>query len=109
MLCLVRPFIQDRYPVLGFTDVGRTVYVASMHPAVTCAATIGRLVSEELYDVNVQSNPAVGEIINDARVHFWNGDATAATLGLTRSQFRSSRMDDEMLRTCFFLTIKKVI
>ncbi|MGE0973184.1 NAD(P)/FAD-dependent oxidoreductase (plasmid) [Klebsiella sp. WOUb02] len=45
-----RPVIQDGYPVLGFTDESRTVYVASMHPAVTCAATIGRLVSEELCD-----------------------------------------------------------
>lgn len=45
-----RPVIQDGYPVLGFADENRTVYVASMHPAVTCAATIGRLVSEELCD-----------------------------------------------------------
>lgn len=45
-----RPVIQDGYPVLGFADESRTVYVASMHPAVTCAATIGRLVSEELCD-----------------------------------------------------------
>ena len=45
-----RPVIQDGYPILGFADESRTVYVASMHPAVTCAATIGRLVSEELGD-----------------------------------------------------------
>ncbi|MEH0885390.1 FAD-binding oxidoreductase [Enterobacter sp. UNJFSC 003] len=45
-----RPVIQDGYPVLGFTDGSRTLYVASMHPAVTCAATIGRLVSEALCD-----------------------------------------------------------
>lgn len=45
-----RPVIQDGYPVLGFADESRTVYVASMHPAVTCAATIGRLVCEELCD-----------------------------------------------------------
>lgn len=38
-----RPVIQDGYPVLGFADESRTVYVASIHPAVTCAATIGRL------------------------------------------------------------------
>ncbi|MBF9769651.1 FAD-binding oxidoreductase [Enterobacter asburiae] len=49
-----RPVIQDGYPVLGFADESRTVYIASMHPAVTCAATIGRLVSEELG--NGQSN-----------------------------------------------------
>lgn len=45
-----RPFPQDGYPVLGFTDESRGVYVAAMHPAVTCAATIGRLVSVELRD-----------------------------------------------------------
>lgn len=45
-----RPVPQDGYPVLGFTDESKRVYVASMHPAVTCAATIGRLVSEELRD-----------------------------------------------------------
>ncbi|MFL6615810.1 MAG: NAD(P)/FAD-dependent oxidoreductase [Pantoea agglomerans] len=43
-----RPVPQDGYPVLGFTDDSRGIYVAVMHPAVTCAATIGRLVSEEL-------------------------------------------------------------
>ncbi|QAV47542.1 FAD-binding oxidoreductase (plasmid) [Pantoea agglomerans] len=43
-----RPVPQDEYPVLGFTDESEGVYVAVMHPAVTCAATIGRLVSEEL-------------------------------------------------------------
>ncbi|WP_172570093.1 FAD-binding oxidoreductase [Cedecea sp. FDAARGOS_727] len=45
-----RPVLQDGYPVLGFTDESKSVYVAVMHPAVTCAATIGRLVSEELRD-----------------------------------------------------------
>lgn len=45
-----RPFPQDGYPILGFTDESRSVYIAAMHPAVTCAATIGRLVSEELRD-----------------------------------------------------------
>lgn len=43
-----RPVPQDGYPVLGFTDESERVYVAVMHPAVTCAAAIGRLVSEEL-------------------------------------------------------------
>ncbi|CAI1701952.1 D-amino acid dehydrogenase small subunit [Serratia quinivorans] len=43
-----RPVPQDGYPVLGFTDESEGVYVAVMHPAVTCAATIGRLVAEEL-------------------------------------------------------------
>lgn len=45
-----RPVPQSGYPVLGFTDESKSVYVASMHPAVTCAATIGKLVSEELRD-----------------------------------------------------------
>lgn len=45
-----RPVPQDGYPVLGFTDESKGVYVVSMHPAVTCAATIGRLVSEEILD-----------------------------------------------------------
>ncbi|WP_366511598.1 NAD(P)/FAD-dependent oxidoreductase [Cedecea davisae] len=45
-----RPVLQDGYPVLGFTDESKSVYVAVMHPAVTCAATIGRLVSDELRD-----------------------------------------------------------
>ncbi|MBN3190755.1 FAD-binding oxidoreductase [Pectobacterium brasiliense] len=45
-----RPFPQDGYPILGFTDESKGIYVAVMHPAVTCAATIGRLVSEELRD-----------------------------------------------------------
>lgn len=43
-----RPVPQDGHPVIGFTDESKSVYVAVMHPAVTCAATIGRLVSEEL-------------------------------------------------------------
>jgi hypothetical protein len=45
-----RPVIQDGYPVPGFADESRTVYVASMLPAVTCEATIGRRLSEELCD-----------------------------------------------------------
>jgi glycine/D-amino acid oxidase-like deaminating enzyme len=53
-----RPFPQDGYPVLGFTDESRGVYVAAMHPAVTCAATIGRLVSVELRDGESAEIPA---------------------------------------------------
>jgi glycine/D-amino acid oxidase-like deaminating enzyme len=52
-----RPVIQDGYPVLGFADESRTVYIASMHPAVTCAATIGRLVCEELCDCQSDEIP----------------------------------------------------
>ncbi|WP_218007814.1 hypothetical protein [Erwinia persicina] len=43
--CLV---LQDGYPIPGFTDERESVYVAVMHPAVTCAAAIGRRGSEEL-------------------------------------------------------------
>lgn len=43
-----RPVLQDGYPVIGFVDEAEGIYVAVMHPAVTCAATIGRLVSAEL-------------------------------------------------------------
>lgn len=45
-----RPVPQDGHPVLGFADESRGIYVAVMHPAVTCAATIGRLVAEEIRD-----------------------------------------------------------
>lgn len=43
-----RPVPEDGYPIIGFIDQAQTVYVAVMHPAVTCAASIGRLVCEEL-------------------------------------------------------------
>ena len=46
----LRPIPKDGKPVLGFTDQSQRVYIAVMHPAVTCAATIGRLVSEEISD-----------------------------------------------------------
>ncbi|NIF30850.1 FAD-binding oxidoreductase [Enterobacter sp. Cy-643] len=53
-----RPVPQDGHPVLGFTDESRGVYVAVMHPAVTCAATIGRLVAEEIRDGRHEEIPA---------------------------------------------------
>lgn len=43
-----RPVLQDGYPVIGFVDESEGIYVAVMPPAVTCAATISRLVSAEL-------------------------------------------------------------
>ncbi|HFT4327514.1 MULTISPECIES: NAD(P)/FAD-dependent oxidoreductase [Klebsiella] len=46
----LRPIPEDGKPVIGFTDQSQRVYIAVMHPAVTCAATIGRLVSEEISD-----------------------------------------------------------
>lgn len=33
---------------MGFIDDITGIYVAVMHPGVTCAATVGRMVSEEL-------------------------------------------------------------
>lgn len=44
----LRPFPVDGYPVIGFTDDSQEIYVAVMHPAVTCAASLGRLISDEL-------------------------------------------------------------
>ncbi|VEA65908.1 Uncharacterised protein [Serratia plymuthica] len=38
----------DGCPIIGFTGDATGVYVAVMHPAVTCAATLGRMISEEL-------------------------------------------------------------
>lgn len=52
-----RPVPQDGYPILGFIDESKSLYVASMHPAVTCAATIGRLVCEELSDGKYDAIP----------------------------------------------------
>ncbi|WP_274864155.1 NAD(P)/FAD-dependent oxidoreductase [Serratia marcescens] len=48
----LRPRPRDGYPILG--PLGATcLYVAVMHPAVMCAPTLGRLVSDELlYGVN---------------------------------------------------------
>lgn len=43
-----RPVPQDGCPVMGFMGSVTGLYVAVMHPAVTCAATVGRMVSEEL-------------------------------------------------------------
>lgn len=43
-----RPIPEDGHPMIGFIDPAQTLYIAVMHPAVTCAAIIGRLVCEEL-------------------------------------------------------------
>ncbi|OTG87787.1 FAD-dependent oxidoreductase [Acinetobacter sp. ANC 4558] len=45
-----RPIPEDGVPILGFLDDQEDIYIAVMHPAVTCAATIGKLVSEEIID-----------------------------------------------------------
>lgn len=45
-----RPVPEDKCPVMGFIGEVTGLYVAVMHPAVTCAATVGRWVSEELID-----------------------------------------------------------
>ncbi|OJT42216.1 NAD(P)/FAD-dependent oxidoreductase [Serratia plymuthica] len=44
----LRPVPEDGCPVIGFMGDTSGVYVAVMHPAVTCAATLGRMISEEL-------------------------------------------------------------
>lgn len=43
-----RPVPQDGYPIMGFIDDVTGIYVTVMHPAVTCAASVGRMASEEL-------------------------------------------------------------
>ncbi len=53
-----RPVPEDGCPVIGFLDDTKGVYVVVMHPAVTCAATVGRMVSEELLSGNNPEIPA---------------------------------------------------
>lgn len=60
----LRPVPEDGCPVIGFIDEMPGVYVAVMHPAVTCAATLGRMVSEELISGN---NPEIPAIYRSAR------------------------------------------
>ncbi|CAI0926916.1 NAD(P)/FAD-dependent oxidoreductase [Serratia grimesii] len=59
-----RPMLHDGYPVMGFVGGVTGVYVAVMHPAVTCAATVGRMVSEELIS---GKNLAIPEIYRPTR------------------------------------------
>ncbi|MOA32685.1 FAD dependent oxidoreductase [compost metagenome] len=54
-----RPVPEDGCPVIGFVGERPGVYVAVMHPAVTCAATLGRMVSEELISGNNPEIPAI--------------------------------------------------
>lgn len=53
----LRPIPENGYPVIGFIDNNRQIYVAVMHPAVTCAATLGRLISEEFVTGNMDNLP----------------------------------------------------
>lgn len=53
-----RPVPQDGCPVIGFIGSVTGLYVTVMHPAVTCAATVGRMVSEELIGGNSSEIPA---------------------------------------------------
>lgn len=55
----LRPTPADGYPVIGFIDDHQGIYVAVMHPAVTCAATLGRLISDELITGNSGNIPDV--------------------------------------------------
>lgn len=50
-----RPYPRDGYPIIGALGATR-LYVAVMHPAVMCAPTLGRLVSDELIR---GANPAI--------------------------------------------------
>lgn len=59
-----RPVPEDGCPIIGFIDDIPGVYVAVMHPAVTCAATVGRMVSEELIS---GYNPEIPAIYRPAR------------------------------------------
>lgn len=59
----LRPRPRDGYPILG--PLGATcLYVAVMHPAVMCAPTLGRLVSDELLH---GVNPAIPRGYRPAR------------------------------------------
>jgi glycine/D-amino acid oxidase-like deaminating enzyme len=60
-----RPVLQDGHPVMGFIDDITGLYVAVMHPGVTCAATVGRLVSEELI---IGNNPEIPESYRPTRL-----------------------------------------
>lgn len=46
-----RPMPRDRAPIVGRLDPTGSVYAAVMHSGVTLAATVGRLVAQELHDV----------------------------------------------------------
>lgn len=60
-----RPVPQDGHPVIGFIDDIKGIYVAVMHPGVTCAATVGRMVSEEL---TIGKNPEIPESYRPTRL-----------------------------------------
>ncbi|PKH21772.1 FAD-dependent oxidoreductase [Enterobacterales bacterium CwR94] len=62
----LRPTPQDGYPLLGVIEPAG-IYVATMHPAVTCAATIGRIVSEEILS---GQNPQIPESYRPSRFIF---------------------------------------
>ncbi|NBF04540.1 FAD-dependent oxidoreductase [Pseudomonas sp. Fl5BN2] len=48
-----RPMPQDQLPIIGLSDQYQGLYLAVMHAGVTLAATVGRLISQEL----VQDQP----------------------------------------------------
>ncbi|HGM5580278.1 TPA: NAD(P)/FAD-dependent oxidoreductase [Pseudomonas putida] len=51
MACVgLRPMPEDGIPIIGYLPKIGGVYVCAMHPGVTLAAVVGRLVSEEIID-----------------------------------------------------------
>ena len=62
----LRPVPANGYPVVGFIDDNQQIYVAVMHPAVTCAATLGRLIGDEL----VTGDSDLPEIYRPASLSF---------------------------------------
>lgn len=56
MACVgLRPMPEDGVPIIGYLSKIGGVYVCAMHPGVTLAAVVGRLVSEEIIDHRASS------------------------------------------------------
>lgn len=49
----LRPMPEDGIPIIGYLPQINGVYICAMHPGVTLAAVVGRLVSEEIVDLKV--------------------------------------------------------
>lgn len=59
MACIgLRPMPADGIPIIGYLPNISGAYVCAMHPGVTLAAVVGRLVAEELIDGNPATVPA---------------------------------------------------
>lgn len=51
----LRPMPEDGIPIIGYLPKVGGVYICAMHPGVTLAAVVGRLVSEEIIDHKICS------------------------------------------------------